>query len=191
MAGLDLTSELLIRKALATTAASVTECGYIKPTAQYFSNVESFWATTDGTKDTRNEIETSLVAATWIYPVNFLDDFTSGGIDSPLINLRYEFYIFRQYAQIRADETDTPDVFDAKVLDQHNKFVAAWLGIKEQLQGIRNIAGLDTNVFVTAQTTSAEQTEDITNQAICEFIPNLVGYAVRLRASVRLKLKDC
>lgn len=184
-------NELIIRKALATTAGTVAEAGYIKPAAQYFSGIEEAWATFDQTKDSRDEIETSLIAATWIYPVNFLDDLTSGGLDSPLVNLRYEFYLFRQYGVIRADESATPDIFDSKVLVQHNDFIAGWLGLKEAFQGNRNIAGLDAEEFATVQTTSLVQIDDIANQVICEFIPGIVGYAVRLQTSVRIKLRDC
>lgn len=189
--GLDAANELIIRKALATTAGAIAACGYIKPAPQYFSGIEDYYATTDGTKDTQIEIETQLVSALWIYPMLFTDDFTSGGQDSPLINLEYEFYLFRQYGLMRADESSTPDVFDAKVLYQHNQFITAWLALKESFQGNRNIAGLDPSVFVTAQTTSLIQIEDINNQAVCEFIPGLVGYAVRLRTSVNIKLLEC
>jgi hypothetical protein len=95
--------EYIIRKWLAEQAGEVSEAGYIKPAAQYFSGIEEFFATADPSKDTRDEIETSLIAATWLYPANFIDDFTSGGRDSPFVNWRYEFYLFRQYGQMRAD----------------------------------------------------------------------------------------
>ena len=188
---LDATTELTIRQALAETAADISEAGYIKPAPQYFSGFREFWAVTDDTIDTQLEVEASLVAGTWIYPVSFADDFTSGGKDSPLVKLRYEFYLFRQYGQMRADESDTPDVFDRKVLAQHNAFIKAFLALKEEFQGDRSIAGIDGDTFVTAYTSSLVQAEPIANQAICEFIPDVVGFAVRLQTDVYLKLKEC
>lgn len=183
------THELEVRKALATTASAVSAAGYIKPSAHYFSSSEEFWATTDVTKDTRAEIDAALVGGLWIYPVNFLDDLTSGCADSPLMNLRYEFYLFRQYAATRSDETDTPDVFDAKVLYQHNQFIQAWIELRNEFLGSRNLSGYDAAVFATLRSNSLVQIADIANQAVCEFIPNIIGYAVRMQTTVHVQMR--
>lgn len=182
---MDAATEILVRKHLAAIVATVPEAGYIKPAAQYFSGIEDFWATVDPTKDTQDEVEMSLIAGTWIYPVNFTDDATSGTCDGkPLMNFSYEFYLFVQYGLIRADESETPDVFDKKVLVQHNAFIAAWLGIKQEFQRKANIPGL--TGYAKAETGPVVQIEDIASQAVCEFIPGAVGYAVRLRETVSL-----
>lgn len=187
---MDIAAEEIVRKHLASRISNVAEAGEIRPAAQYFSSVEEYWATVKPSNDTRLEIDTDVVSAAWLYPINFTDDFTSGGADSPLMIFEYEIYLFRQYAAERADESEAPpDVFDTKVLRQHNAFIAAWVGLKQEFQRPTTIAGL--SGFVTAQTRPLTQIEDIANQAICEFIPGVIGYAVRLRASVRLKSEDC
>jgi len=188
---LDRENELKCRKALADLIATVPEAGYVVPAARYSSGIEDFWAVADPTKDTRNELETSLIAATWVYPLIFSDDFTSGGHDSPLVRFSYEIYLFRQYGLEREDESETPIVFDSKVLKEHNDFIAAWLGIKEAFQREAVIAELDPAVFAERKTGPVVQIENIANQAVCEFVPGAVGYAVRLQETLRLKLREC
>ena len=178
-------TELLVREHLADTVGLVPEAGYIKPAAHYFGGIADFWATTDPSKDTQKEIEQTLISATWIYPVNFLDESTGGACDDkPLMHFDYEFYLFTGYGLLRADETESPDIFGSKVLVQHNKFITAWLGIKEEFQGKRNIPGL--TGYTSAKTSPVVQVEDIASMAECEFIPGAIGYAVRLRERASL-----
>lgn len=188
---LNAASEKVLRKAIADMAAVVTDAGNVQPSPLYFVDAADFWNTTAGNVDTRDEIDTECVAGLWIYPLQFVDDFTSGGIDSPLVNLTYEFYLFRQYARTREDEGDTPQLFESKCLEQHNKFVSAWLGLKSEFQGKRAIPGLDPLIFATVKTTSLTQPELIDNQAECEFVPQAVGFAVRLQCVVEVKLVAC
>lgn len=188
---LDRDNELNCRKALADIVASVPEAGYVIPAARYTSGSEDFWAVADPSKTGRIDIETALIAATWIYPLIFADDFASGGHDSPLIRLSYEIYIFRQYGLEREDESDAPIVFDSKVLKAHNDFVTAWLGIKQAFQREATIAELDPEEFVERKTTPLIQIENIANQAVCEFVPGAVGYSVRLQETLKLRLREC
>lgn len=188
---LDRGEELIVRKALADIVATVPEAGYVIPSARYCSDTSDYWAASDPAKVTRDSIETALIGSTWIYPVNFIDDFTSGGHDSPLVKITYELYLFKQYGLMRDDESDTPDVFSSKVLKEHNDFVAAWLGIKSEFQRESTIAGLDPELFAERKTTPIVQIENIVNQAICEFVPRAVGFAVRLQETVKIKLREC
>lgn len=183
--------ELTIREVLANKAGAIPELGYIRPSAQYFAGRADFWATVDQTKDTANEIEETLISATWIYPVSFVDDTTAASAHSPLINLTYEFYHFTQYAALRDDETDTPDVFSSKVLKQHADFISGWLALKEAFQGEITIAELDPAEFAKRQTLPLVQFEDLGTQSICEFIPGVVGYDYRLRGTVRVQSTEC
>ncbi len=184
--------ELAVRKALATAAGTVPNTGFVQPSPLYFTGIADFWATNDATQNTRDEIDMEPIAGLWIYPQQFTDDFTSGGVDSPLQNFGYELYLFRQYALDRGDESDTPDLMDAKCLAQHNLFAGAWLNLKAKFQGNRNLdAGLDSAVFATVKTKSLVQNEFIQNQAPCEFVPGAVGFAVRLQCTVMVKLKAC
>jgi len=183
---LDASQEILIRESLADTIATVSQAGFVQPSPLYCNDVTEFWATLDDTKDTKVEIDTSIVAACWIYPLLFEDVPDAGCLDKPLIRLTYEFYLFRQYGLTREDESLTPDVFNSKVLANHNLFIAAWLGIKNEFQGRRTITGLTGFAFV--KTTSITQAEDIQNQAICDFVPGIVGFAVRLRETVELQV---
>lgn len=183
--------ELNIRKVLAQKAGEISDLGFVRPSAQYFGGREDFWATVDPDKDTVNEVEMSLISATWIYPVNFVDDLTASSPDSPLIRLTYEFYHFTQYGAMREDESETPDVFSSKVLSQHASFISGWLGLKEAFQRKATIAELDPEEFVVRQTTPVIQIEDMGTQSICEFIPGVVGYDYRLRETVEVKFREC
>lgn len=188
---MDSTQEIIIRKALAAGVALIPAAGFVIPAPLYCNDIPEFWATLDNSNDTQNQIELTPIAATWIYPLKFVDDFTSGKPDSPLVLFSYEMYLFRQYGLEREDESDTPDIFEATVLKQHQLFIKAWLDIKASLQGNRNIAGLDPDVFATAKTTSIVQTENIQNMAVCQFVPGAVGFAIKLRETVEIKLKAC
>lgn len=189
--GITAAQELSIRQALANTVGGIAAAGFVIPTPLYCNGVEDFWATLDSSVDTKCEIEQTPIAACWIYPLHFVDDFTSGGEDSPLINLTYEFYLFRQYGLEREDENDPPEIFNSQVLKAHNLFVEAWLETKSEFQGKRSIAGIDPAVFAKAQTTSIVQPELIQNLAVCEFVPGIVGYAVKMHETVKILLREC
>jgi len=191
--GLSAAQELIIREALATNARTIPETGEVQPSPLYLANVAEFWGTHDPAKLTQVELETSIVAGLWIYPLRFDDDFSSGGVDSPNIGLKYEYYLFRQYGRVRVNDNGEevmPELFESQVLLQHNLFIKAWLDLKSQLQGNRAL-GLDTAIFATAKTTSALQAEDIDNMAECKFIPGIAGFSVRLHETVNLKLRAC
>ncbi len=183
--------ELTIREALADTLETVTSIGKVIPAAHYFNGREDYWATVDVTKNTQKLIETTPIEACWIYPANFAD--TGGAADSPRISLSYEFYLFKQYGFERETESEIPsvDVFEEKVLKLHNAFIAAWLGIKGEFQRAASIAALSADDFAERKTNPVVQVEDIANQAICEFVPGVIGFAVRLRESVTLREVDC
>lgn len=179
-------NELEVRRHLATMVGNVPSAGYIIPSARYHSGIEDFWASVSSMKTTRDDVERSLIAATWIYPVSFLDiDNTGICPDKPVIHVTYEFYIFRQYGMERLDESETPDVFDSKVLKQEALFNEAWWGIKAEFQRNANIPGVDG--FITKKTKPVTMPEDASTQAVCEFIPMAVGYALRLRETVEIK----
>jgi hypothetical protein len=189
--GLEADQELILRQALASQLALIPECGFIIPAPLYCNGIAEFFATLDNSQDTKEEIELTPIAAAWLYPLTFLDDFTSGGLDSPLINFTYEIYLFRQYGLEREDETQPPEVFESMVLKQHNLFVKAWLDIKASFQGNRNIAGLDPSIFATARTTSLTQLGFIENLSRCQFVPGIVGFTVQLQETIQIKLVAC
>lgn len=187
----EIEQELLVREALAGMIGTVPEAGYVVPAAHYFADAADYWAQYDPTKVTQKEIETEIVSATWLYPVNFRDDPTSGSEHSPLKHVTYEIYIFRQYALQREDEAEIPDAFKKLVLYQHNKFIAAWLGIQAAFQRRAAIEALSGTDFVRRESTPVVQIEPIVPQAICEFIPRVIGFAVRLQETVQIQLREC
>jgi len=189
--GLDRATELLIRNGLNDMVVAAGDAGYVIPSARYCSDVADYWASRDQTKDTQLEIEMALIDSVWIYPLNFLDDRTAGGADSPRVGLIYEIYIFRGYGLEREDESEFPDIFSSKVLKQHNDFVASWLDIKAAFQRKANMAGMDTAIFAEMQSTPVVQVEPIQNLAVCEFVPGAVGYSVRLQETVNVRLREC
>jgi|GEM_PF-4573092 len=182
---IDRESELHIRAAIAEMIGAVPEVGYVRPAPQYFNTAAAFWAAVEPSISTQKEIEKRPINATWLYPISIRDDPTSGCVDSPLTYLTYEIYTFAQYGEQR-ENTEDVAVFENRVLKAHADFVAGWLGIKEQFQRYANIAGLDAD-FVTAQTQPTVQIEPTGNAMVCEFIPRVVGYAVRQQETVRLK----
>lgn len=182
--------ELQIRKALALTIAAIPEAGFVIPAPLYCNDSSDFFATLDNTKDTKDEIELTDIAACWLYPIRFVDDLSSSKPDSPLVKLSYEIYLFRQYGLERVDETATPDVFNSQMLKLHNLFIKAFLDIKSAFQGNRNI-GLNTAIFAINQTTSVYQDQFIDNKAVCKFVPGIIGFAATLSQTVKIKLVDC
>lgn len=188
---LDSANELKVRKSLATTLATVTDAGFIQPSPLYCNDIAEFWATLDAAKDTKDEIDQTIVPCVWLYPILFEDVADSGCMDKPLIKLTYEMYLFRQYGLAREDETASPDIFNKTLLANHNLFISAWLGIKEAFQGRRtmDMTGIGLTGFSSAFTNSVIQTDDIQNQDICQFVNGIVGFSVRLRETVELQVQ--
>jgi hypothetical protein len=189
--GLDAETELLVRRALAYTLTGIPAAGHVIPAPLYCNDIAEFWGTLAQVLNTKDDIETSSIAAVWLYPLQFVDDTSVGGADSPQIDLTYEFYLFRQYGLEREDENDRPDLFNSELLKSHNLFVRAWLDIKSAFQGNRNIAGLDPAIFAKAKTTSIVQGEFIQNLDLCEFVPGIVGFTVKLQETVKILLTEC
>lgn len=187
-------NELIIRRKLAETVATVTEAGFVIPAPIYFNDRPEFWATVDP-QGTQKAIETEPIAACWIYPLLPADaDPVREGLGSdhsPLVNLTYEMYLFRSYAFTRADETAMPDIFGKTVLEAHNLFTKAWLDVKAAFQGKRNISGLPADTFSVARTTSMTFPAFIENRVACVFIPQVLGFAIRMRETVQLMEVEC
>ncbi len=183
-------NELVIRQALADTIDAISEAGIVVPAPVFYNDRGDFWAENDP-KTSKADLETTQIAATWIYPLQAVDDAEQGSDHSPLVNLTYEFYLFRSYAFTRADESVTPDVFGSKVLAAHNLFTKAWIDIKAAFQGKRNIDGLPDGMFAVARTQSLEFPEFIENRVPCLFIPNVLGFAVRMHETVQLMEVQC
>lgn len=182
--------EITLRKVLAAKVAEVPEAGYVLPTPNIFAGKSDFWAQCDPTKTSQSDIEKTLINATWIYFLGFVDDPANGHNDAPLVKVTYEFYVFQQYAQIRQDETIVADPVDAKMLKKYNDFVGAVLKLREEFQGTREIAELDQAEFFIKQTTSLIQPEFINNRSVCTFVPGVLGFSVRLRETVNI-LGEC
>lgn len=186
--------EKALRRVQADKLATIAEAGSVIPARLFCNGIEEFWATLAGASiNTKEEIETERVAAIWIYPAHFTDDTTgSNKPDSPEVSLDYEYYLFGQYGLEREDETEIPDIWNSQLLKFEDLFITAWLRIKEEFQGTQNIDGIDyAEKFAKAKTTSIVQLEDINDQAICKFVPGIVGFAVKLRETVIYKLRKC
>jgi hypothetical protein len=183
-------NELIIRRALAETIADVADAGFVVPAPIVFNDQADFWATVDP-KTTRKDIETAAIAATWLYPLQPVDHTEEGSDHSPLVELTYEFNLFRSYAYTRSDESETPDIFGSEVLAAHNLFTKAWIEIKAAFQGKRNIAGLPDGIFSIARTTSLVFPEFIQNKGPCLFIPGVLGFSVKMQETVELMAVQC
>lgn len=167
-----------------------TSVGRIIPAPVYFAGKEDYWATIESVSyDTQDEIDTNHIKFCAFYPKGFVD--RDGPVDSPLVELTYEIYLFSQYDLERSDENISPDAFNKKMLKAHNEFVGAFLELKETFQGWRNMGILDDAVYAIQQTTSLVQNQFIENRAQCRFIPGVVGHQVILDEPVRLKLVAC
>lgn len=186
--------ELDVRRSLADDIGGITDAGYVIPAPIYFSDRGDFWNMADP-KTTKVAIETAQIAATWIYPLLLAEDPDEGSDHSPLLNLAYEFYIFRGYAFTREDETEPQDDFGKKVLVQHNLFMKSVLNIRNAFLGKRNLAGFDPGQpgsdWAIARTTSVTVPQFLERRGACEFIPQLQGFAARLRETVQLMPVEC
>lgn len=183
--------ELIIRRSLATDVSDVTEAGYVVPAPIFFSDRADFWNMADPTKNTQVLIETTQIAATWIYPLQLAEDPVEGSDHSPLLNLGYEFYIFRGYAFTRGDETIPQDDFGKTVLAEHNTFMKAVLDIRNKFLGKRNLAGFSSEEWAIHRTTNTVMPQFIENRGACVFIPQIQGFAARLRETIQMMPVQC
>ena len=180
--------ETAIRRHIAAILGGVSDIGYVIPATLYFNDIGEFWATLDPTADTADEIETKNIAACWFYPVRFSD---SDQTDSPLVQLVYELYLFRQFGLGRVNEDGVGDVFTSQILTLHEKFITAYLGIKAEFQRKANVAGLSDADFTRRQTTPVVQVESIDDEAICKFVPGVTGWAVRFEETIEIQMRAC
>ena len=183
-------NELAVRRAIAAKLANVGHIGFVLPAPIDFVEKADFWANV-APKTTRDELETSLVKLCVIYPLEFVDDPASGGLDEPLVYLTYEFYLFHERSYERGDESDTPDAFNKTLLKTHSDFMQAWLGTRKEFLGKQYLTALDEEVFAVRQTNSLTQVENINNDAGCEFIPGLKGFEVKLQLKAKILVRDC
>lgn len=187
--------ELIIRRSLATDVGDVTEAGYVIPAPIFFSDRGDFWNMADPTKNTQVLIDTTQIAATWIYPLQPQDDPQEGSLHSPQLNLTYEFYIFRGYAFTRGDETIPQDDFGKKVLVEHNLFMKAVLEIRNKFLGKRNLAafspGAEDSDWSVARTQNLVFPRFIANRENCQFIPQIQGFAITARETVQMMPVQC
>lgn len=191
---IDPEDELVIREALATSIAEIMQVERSIPAPLYSSAKSDYWATDEGVSYLeRYDLETNNVNFAAVYLRDFSDDPdpNTSPAHSPLVTLNYEIYWFVEYDFERADENETPDAFNKKMLRRHNDFIAGILALKAKFQGYRNIAGLPANKFATAQTWPLTVVEQIQNRIECEFIPDVRGHSIRFGEGVRLQLIAC
>lgn len=158
--------------------------GQVRPSPQYFSKAADFWNTVTPSVETRNQVEEPLINATWVYPVNFITDPTSGQLGNPDRTFFFEIYRFTQYGNIRVDQTSTPDVYNSRVLSQWMLFLEGWLGTMEKFGRKNNIPGLDG--YAIKSTQPIQQFADMGSTKMCQYISGVVGYDIRFRLTVNL-----
>lgn len=182
--------ELTIAKGL---AAKITEAsdvsGYVFPCPIFFVDKADFWATVNALTNRRN-IEQTVAAYVIVSLLKRDDDLTEGCLDNPLVNLTYNFQLFRQYGYTRADESSSPDDFLKKNLQSYLDFKKALLEIWEEFLGIQDLPDMPDGV--TAQTNALTQDEYIQENAPSGYFmkDEIKGFVVNLQCVVNVVIEE-
>lgn len=177
--------EIIIRRAVATKMANVSDAGFIIPAPIFFVDKADFQAQINSLAlDTQKELELASIAFCSISLFKFEDSPAEGCADQPLVRLTYNFYFFREFDLERADETETPDDFLKKTLKSYNSFVKAVLDARNEFLGLQSVPDLPEGFEV--NTNSLTQAEFINELQTCRFIPNAKGHSVNLQLVVEI-----
>lgn len=163
----------------ADKCAAVSEAGYVLPAPLYFQDRADFWATVAAIAlNTRDAIETSPVKFCSFSFLRYEDDIKEGCEDEPLLTLLLNIYLFHERNLEREDESGA-DSFLKKLLKNHNDFLSALYGIREQFLGTQAIAGLPEGYA--AETQGLAQIDFTREMEECRFIPGVRGFAADLQ----------
>lgn len=182
--------ELVLREKMAVNASGLASLSGIKvnPASLLLNDASDFWATFDQSVNTKDEIDQNLIAALWIYPIDFIP---ADDTDSPIIDFPYEHYLFVQYGVGRADEAEDATLFNSQRLAQEDKFYAAWLELMSLYRGRANIDGLPDGKYAVMKSSSMQTNGEIERFANCDFVRGIVGFSVRMRETVKFQLVAC
>lgn len=175
--------ELILMSELAARAGIAANVGYVLPSPILFNDIADFWAAVNP-KLTQKAIETTPIAFCMMSILKEEDDPSKGCDDNPLKSLTVNFYLFRQYAPFRADESNVPDAFLKKLLQSYVLFRSAWRNLKNEFQGTNPIPGMPDGWEVNSKSLIQNGYADY--KAKCEIIPNLKGYSVNLQSEIEI-----
>lgn len=183
---------LAIAESLVGSIALATNIDWSIPSPFKFNGKEDFFAAYDDSKDTKTEIETTLIRAAWLRYLTFedigTDDENARELDGPVKELVYEITVFHELKPFqRLDETVTPDAFNKQILKTNHEHVTAIMALCGEFQGVNSVADLLTD-FAVAETISLAQTDSSEHNVECEFIPGVTGDQTKLEARIRVQL---
>lgn len=172
------------------TAIEATGVTWAIPSPFGFRDKSSFWAAYDDAKDTKTEIETSLIDAAWVRYLNFEDvaeeEQDPLEMEAPIRTIFYEITRFTETTTERLDQTVTPDAFNKRIWKQYHEHVANIMELLDEFQGVTPIPAL--NTFTVAEFVSLTQEEPTESNVPCEFIPSVIGVQTKLLCRVKIQL---
>lgn len=181
---IDALTELAIRKHLTEKIGALPSNFAILPAPVIFENRASFFATTQGTQATQKAIETTPVrfcSISLLLPFEDENPITDGCLDAPLTTPTYNFYVFRQYAATRTDETDA---FLTRTLESYNEFIEFVYLLRTEFLGTNKIIGIDENLDIETQSlTAGEFIEDFEPSKYFQK-ENIFGHAISLNLRI-------
>lgn len=187
--------EIIVRESLAeriaNSVSSVITRVLLAPI--YFDGREDYLSThyegEPEEPESRHAVDLTHIGFAAIYLKSFSDDPDSSP-HSPLTTYEYEVYLFCEYDAMRADENANPDAYKKMMLERHNSFTEAIIGLKQEFQGEIVIADLDSS-YSYKRSLPLTLREDVQNRIECEFIPGVRGHSIRVGIRVRLQKEDC
>ena len=172
------------------TAIEATGVDWAIPSPRHFSGKADFFAALDNDKDTKTEIETSLIDAAWVKYQNFEDvageDEDAQAIEAPVRYINYEIERFSEATQERLDQTVTPDDFNKRVSKIYHEHVASVMALLDEFQGTTPIPALASD-FSLAEMVSLVQIEPTEDNVQCTYVP-VIGFKTKLLCQVRIQL---
>lgn len=186
---MSVTSAHLLAIAEAVNNKVALHVDFAIPSPLKYADKAAFFAAYDDAKDTKTEIETTLIEAAWLRYKNFElvagEDEDERAIDNPILELIYDLTLFNESKQKRLDETVTPDDFNKQIKETNHFHVTAIMALCGEFQGATPLAELLSD-FAVAETISLIQIEE-TAEVIGEYVP-VLGDQTQLEVRVRIQL---
>lgn len=176
-------------EALATGVDAVSTIDYVLPSPIRYASKAAFYAEQNDDKDTKDEIDTTLIRVARIRYADFEllgDGETNREIEDPIIALNFECTLFHESTPERLDQDMSPDDFEKKVRKSNQEHITALWGIIGEFQGVSSIPALSS--FPDAFTVTPIQTDATELDVECEFIANCIGDQSKLQLQIRVEL---
>ncbi len=109
--------ELTIREALGTKIALITSSAFVR---RPMISSKQDWVELLGSENVDEEFELKVCTVDLL---SFTDSEEEGCDDDPVVLLTYRIHYFRQYKELRSNDSNSTDDFNADILNLRNSFL--------------------------------------------------------------------